>query len=330
VLIIGTISHKARVPYILLYDDTNRITFEPSHKRMHAIHCIDKDEGDILCSGPSSAPKPTPVAIFKQINRHNEDGSYTYGYESAHGSFKIKTKLPTGEVKGKYGYVDDVGKVRVIAYGATKNGFAPVGEGITVPPPTLVDETTDKQGLLLPEYSGAYQQPDEQPQQAPERSQPAYSRPAPASSFEFASAPAPRPATRPAPRPAPLEYSPPKTFDPRPAPLPQSPFDYSFDFPSSSLMTRASFSSAPASPRPAFANAAPAPQQDFGGIPTRPAPLPAKPQPQQPSFAPAAPQYRPAPQPAGRPGSGGSILDQLSKDYALPHSNSAPLHHISF
>lgn len=61
--------------------------------------------------------------------RHNDDGSYTYGYESADGSFKIETKLPTGEVKGKYGYVDDVGKVRVIEYGATKNGFAPAGEG---------------------------------------------------------------------------------------------------------------------------------------------------------------------------------------------------------
>lgn len=63
--------------------------------------------------------------------RHNEDGSYTYGYESADGSFKIETKLPTGEVKGKYGYTDDLGKVRVIEYGATKHGFAPAGEGST-------------------------------------------------------------------------------------------------------------------------------------------------------------------------------------------------------
>ena len=36
-----------------------------------------------------SAPKPTPVAILKQINRHNEDGSYTYGFEGADGSFKV-------------------------------------------------------------------------------------------------------------------------------------------------------------------------------------------------------------------------------------------------
>uniref|UniRef100_A0A182U781 Uncharacterized protein n=1 Tax=Anopheles melas TaxID=34690 RepID=A0A182U781_9DIPT len=79
---------------------------------------------------------------------HNEDGSYTYGYEGADGSFKIETKLATGEVKGKYGYVDETGKVKVVEYGANKYGFQPSGEGITVPPPTLVDETTGKDDLL--------------------------------------------------------------------------------------------------------------------------------------------------------------------------------------
>lgn len=94
-----------------------------------------------------SLSKPTPVAILKQINRHNEDGSYTYGYEGGDGSFKIETKLPNGEVKGKYGFVDDAGKVRVVEYGANQNGFQPAGEGITVAPPTLIDETTNKDGL---------------------------------------------------------------------------------------------------------------------------------------------------------------------------------------
>lgn len=77
--------------------------------------------------------------------RHNEDGSYTYGYEGADGSFKIETKLATGEVKGKYGYVDETGKVRVVEYGANKYGFQPSGEGITVAPPTLVDETAKEE-----------------------------------------------------------------------------------------------------------------------------------------------------------------------------------------
>lgn len=35
-----------------------------------------------------SAPKPTPVAILKQINRHNEDGSYTYGFQNDDGMIR--------------------------------------------------------------------------------------------------------------------------------------------------------------------------------------------------------------------------------------------------
>lgn len=74
----------------------------------------------------------TPVPILKQINRHNEDGSYSYGYEAADGSFKIETKAANGEVKGKYGYVDDSGNLREVAYGANHNGFQPTGDGINV------------------------------------------------------------------------------------------------------------------------------------------------------------------------------------------------------
>lgn len=74
---------------------------------------------------------------MKQINRHDDDGSYSYGYEAADGSFKIETKYPTGEVYGKYGYIGDDGKVREIEYGASRRGFEPAGTGINVPPPTI-------------------------------------------------------------------------------------------------------------------------------------------------------------------------------------------------
>ncbi|KAH8312586.1 hypothetical protein KR044_011574, partial [Drosophila immigrans] len=81
----------------------------------------------------------TPVPILKQIDKHNDDGSYTYGYEAADKSFKIETKYSNGEVYGKYGYVDDQGKVREIEYGASKRGFEPAGSHINVPPPTLTN-----------------------------------------------------------------------------------------------------------------------------------------------------------------------------------------------
>lgn len=61
----------------------------------------------------SLSPKLKTSHNFLNPNyRHNEDGSYTYGFEGADGSFKIETKAQTGEVKGKYGYVDETGKVR--------------------------------------------------------------------------------------------------------------------------------------------------------------------------------------------------------------------------
>uniref|UniRef100_T1H234 Uncharacterized protein n=1 Tax=Megaselia scalaris TaxID=36166 RepID=T1H234_MEGSC len=79
----------------------------------------------------------TPVPILKQINRQNYDGSYSYGYEGADGSFKLEVKLPNGEVYGKYGYRDEQGQIREIKYGAGDRGFEPSGNDINVPPPTL-------------------------------------------------------------------------------------------------------------------------------------------------------------------------------------------------
>ncbi|GBP90884.1 Endocuticle structural glycoprotein ABD-4 [Eumeta japonica] len=86
----------------------------------------------LLCASMALAlaqgPTTTPVPILKQINKQNDDGSYSYGYEAADGSFKIETKYPNGDVAGKYGYVDENGKLREISYGAgSKGGFEPQG-----------------------------------------------------------------------------------------------------------------------------------------------------------------------------------------------------------
>jgi hypothetical protein len=50
--------------------------------------------------------------ILGQINQHNEDGSYTFGYESEDGSFRIENRDIDGYVSGKYGYVDANGQVQ--------------------------------------------------------------------------------------------------------------------------------------------------------------------------------------------------------------------------
>ncbi len=85
---------------------------------------------------PESTTPPVPILRF--IDRQNPDGSYTYGYESGDGTYKIETRYATGEVKGKYGYIDSNGELREVEYGATpERGFEPRAEGLILPPPTL-------------------------------------------------------------------------------------------------------------------------------------------------------------------------------------------------
>ncbi|XP_050347329.1 uncharacterized protein LOC126771475 [Nymphalis io] len=304
----------------------------------------------------ASEPKvaPTPVPILKQINKHNEDGSYTYGYEAADGSFKIETKSPSGEVKGKYGYKDDTGKVRVIEYGANKYGFQPAGEGITVAPPTLVDESTRDEGLRPGKGQNGRSQYREQSVDYD------YEEPAPA--------PTPRPAPRPAPRPTPQPAyrAPPQQQQYRPAPQPQEqyrpapqpqeqyrsapqPQQQYRPAPQPQQQYRPAPQQSPTPPKPAFfAGAAPVPAEDNFFNP--------EPQPRQQQYRPKQ-DFRPAPQPqqfspkhtqvdfnqdynsapqsqpryqSNQRSQPFSMLDQLLKEYALPQGGAAPLHDITF
>ncbi|KAM8704966.1 hypothetical protein ACLKA7_009427 [Drosophila subpalustris] len=174
----------------------------------------------------------TPVPILKQIDKHNDDGSYTYGYEAADKSFKIETKYPNGEVYGKYGYVDDQGKVREIEYGASKRGFEPAGAHINVPPPTLSNNN--------PYPLGPNELDDGQYREDPAvyYKDQKYNRPIAASKFslsdfgrgyqqqqpQYAPAPAPAPApARPYYNPTPQYYNPPAPqprYYQQPAPQP--------------------------------------------------------------------------------------------------------------
>merc|ERR1711884_951108 len=88
-----------------------------------------------------ATPSTTPVPILRYVDNQNTDGSYTYGYEAADGTYKLETRFVDGRGKGKYGYIDPEGVLREASYGAEAGrGFEPEIQGVELPPPTIVQE----------------------------------------------------------------------------------------------------------------------------------------------------------------------------------------------
>merc|ERR1712026_506755 len=84
-------------------------------------------------TSPQFSPSTTPVPILRYVDNQNIDGSYTYGYEAADGTYKLETRYQDGRVKGKYGYVDPDGNLREASYGAE------AGRGLELPPPVVAE-----------------------------------------------------------------------------------------------------------------------------------------------------------------------------------------------
>merc|ERR1712241_40953 len=85
----------------------------------------------------------TPVPILRYVDTQNVDGSYTYGYEAADGTYKLETRFVDGRVKGKYGYIDPEGNLREASYGAEAGrGFEPQIEGVELPAPVVAPQET--------------------------------------------------------------------------------------------------------------------------------------------------------------------------------------------
>lgn len=55
--------------------------------------------------------KAPPVQTLRNYNKVNDDGSFTFGYEAADGSFKEETRGTDCVVRGRYGYVDPEGEL---------------------------------------------------------------------------------------------------------------------------------------------------------------------------------------------------------------------------
>ncbi|XP_057654416.1 putative uncharacterized protein DDB_G0268364 isoform X1 [Diorhabda carinulata] len=66
--------------------------------------------------GRTKESKAPPVQTIRNYNKVNDDGSFTFGYEAADGSFKEETRGTDCVVRGKYGYVDPDGNKREFTY----------------------------------------------------------------------------------------------------------------------------------------------------------------------------------------------------------------------
>merc|ERR1712038_512647 len=84
-------------------------------------------------TGTDTETQTTPVPILRYLDRQNDDGSYTFGYEAADGTYKIEKRLTNGEITGKYGYIDANGDLQETIYdGTAEHGFAPQIGGVVV------------------------------------------------------------------------------------------------------------------------------------------------------------------------------------------------------
>merc|ERR1739844_198578 len=99
------------------------------------------------------SPPTTPVPILRYVDNQNIDGSYTYGYEAADGTYKLETRYQDGRAKGKYGYVDPDGNLREASYGAEAGrGFEPVIEGVELPPPVIAEVEAVNEVAQRPQF----------------------------------------------------------------------------------------------------------------------------------------------------------------------------------
>ncbi|CAO1432649.1 unnamed protein product [Diamesa serratosioi] len=89
--------------------------------------------------------------IVKQIRRVNADGTYTLGFETDDGSFKIETRDVMGNVKqGTYGYIDENGDVKRVLY-STNNETLPKDTA-----PEVEEVVEEEKETITPAHSFRY------------------------------------------------------------------------------------------------------------------------------------------------------------------------------
>ncbi|XP_075160343.1 cuticular protein 78E [Haematobia irritans] len=102
---------------------------------------VAKNPGnEVVVKKLSSSTTETPkmVEIVESGSEHNMDGSYSFHYRGADGTFREETAVLKNpgtddqylEVTGAYSFLDADGKEVVVHYKADNHGFVPVGNNI--------------------------------------------------------------------------------------------------------------------------------------------------------------------------------------------------------
>lgn len=116
-------SHRSVV--LISSDDYNGLYGQQAVSRNAQDNYIPQSRGpargsqsfkDSRVVSTKEASKAPPVQTIRNYNKVNDDGSFTFGYEAADGSFKEETRGTDCVVRGKYGYVDPDGNKREFTY----------------------------------------------------------------------------------------------------------------------------------------------------------------------------------------------------------------------
>ncbi|XP_042873086.1 RNA-binding protein 33-like isoform X2 [Penaeus japonicus] len=99
----------------------------------------------------STTTTTTQVPILRQVNQVNDDGTYTYGFEAADGTFKLETRDENGNVNGKYGYLNEFGELKTVEYSAgNETGFLPMSDLLPKSVPVPAVNAVPQQQPALP------------------------------------------------------------------------------------------------------------------------------------------------------------------------------------
>ncbi|XP_071438825.1 uncharacterized protein [Hetaerina americana] len=119
---------RSAPPRLQLYADEpqeegRRVVVIPQAKTSHVEPAYGRqfriDEGRSIGTKSSRVKETSrqpPVQTIRNYSKINDDGSFTFGYEAADGSFKEETRGTDCVVRGKYGYVDPDGNKREFTY----------------------------------------------------------------------------------------------------------------------------------------------------------------------------------------------------------------------